>query len=157
MTLLSLSISSLNLFCFLLFCYLCWIREEKNEHRSAERKSSSSFHSTTVFQREEEEDETMWKLPWKHEGNPVRCCRVDPSDPSSAYRSLECLDGLQDQLDPQIDTLADVPRLCAERFPTKQTLGTRKILAIQQEKQTNGKVFKKVSSLPLLSPSPPSW
>ena len=90
----------------------------------------------------------MFKMPWRQEGNPVRCCRVDPSDPSSAYRSLECLDGLQDRLDKQVESLADVPRLCADRFPTKQTLGTRKILAIQQEKQANGKVFKKVSSPP---------
>ena len=147
-----------------MFCFVICLRireertsttgpNERTNDRERERRRSS-FHSTIVWCKEEEkggEATGMFKLPWRHEEKWERCCRVDPSDPSSAYRAVESLHGLQDQLDEKIETLADVPQRCAERYPTKQTLGTRKILAIEQEKQSNGKVFKKVSSSRLLS------
>ena len=77
----------------------------------------------------------------------VRAQLVDPSDSSSAYRALEVLDQLQTQPDEQIQTLADIPDYCLQRYADRETLGVREIRDVEDEEQPNGKVFKKVSSL----------
>ena len=79
----------------------------------------------------------------------VRAQLVDPSDPSSAYRALEVLDQLQTQPDEQIQTLADIPDYCLQRYADRETLGVREVLDVEDEQQPNGKIFKKVSPLTL--------
>jgi long-chain acyl-CoA synthetase len=73
----------------------------------------------------------------------VRSKLIDDSDPSSPYRAIQVLDELQIQPEDDIETLANIPELCLERFPDKETMGVRQILDIEDEKQPNGKVFKK--------------
>ena len=75
----------------------------------------------------------------------LRARRVDESDPSSPYRALEVLDKLRDQPEEAVRTLADIPDLCLKRFADKETMGIREITKVEDEKQPNGKVFKKVS------------
>ena len=73
----------------------------------------------------------------------IRSKLTDESDRKSAYRAIEVLDQLQNQPEEQIETLADIPRVCLSRFADKETMGIRPIINVQQEKQPNGKVFKK--------------
>jgi len=68
---------------------------------------------------------------------------TDDEDPSSPYRAVEVLDELQNQPEDDVQTLADIPDLCLQRFPDKETMGVRQIIDVQDEKQPNGKVFKK--------------
>lgn len=67
-----------------------------------------------------------------------------PTDPSSPYRAKEVLDGLQSQPNEAIQTLADIPDYCVQRYADRETLGVREILDVEDEAQPNGKVFKKV-------------
>lgn len=69
---------------------------------------------------------------------------TDESDPSSPYRALEVLDKLQDQPEEEVETLADIPPLCLLRYADKETMGIREITAVDEEKQPDGKAFKKV-------------
>lgn len=80
---------------------------------------------------------------WKKQKR-IRSQLLDSSDPSSPYRALEVLDELQTQPNDNIQTLADIPDYCLERFANRETLGVREILDVQDEQQPNGKVFKKV-------------
>ena len=74
----------------------------------------------------------------------IRAKITNPSDPSSPYRAVEVLDELQTTPDEHVKTLADIPDHCLEHYANKETLGTREILGIEDEKQPNGKIFKKV-------------
>jgi hypothetical protein len=74
----------------------------------------------------------------------IRSKLIDSSDPSSPYRAFEVLNELQSIPDDQVQTLADIPDYCLQHYLDRQTLGIREILDVQDEKQPNGKVFKKV-------------
>jgi hypothetical protein len=74
----------------------------------------------------------------------VRAKIINPSDPSSPYRAIEVLHELRSTPDDHIQTLADIPPYCFEHFADKETLGVREILDVEDEKQPNGKIFKKV-------------
>jgi hypothetical protein len=76
----------------------------------------------------------------------VRAKLIDDSDPSSPYRAVEVLDGLQTKPEEDVETLADIPDLAVKRFADRQTMGVREIRNIENETQANGKVFKKVRS-----------
>ena len=76
--------------------------------------------------------------------NRIRAKLTDELDSSSAYRAVEVIDGLQNQLEDNIETLADIPEHCLQRYANKQTMGIREILNVEDEKQPNGKIFKKV-------------
>ena len=67
----------------------------------------------------------------------IRAQPIDPSDSSSPYRALRVLDGLQTQPDDNIRTLADIPDYCRRRYANKETLGTREILDVHDEEQSN--------------------
>ncbi|CAF1080787.1 unnamed protein product [Rotaria sordida] len=73
----------------------------------------------------------------------TRAKLIDPSDPSAPYRAVEVIDELRNTPDTHIKTLADIPEHCLQRYADKETLGVREILDIQDEKQPNGKIFKK--------------
>jgi long-chain acyl-CoA synthetase len=74
----------------------------------------------------------------------VRAKLTDESDPLSAYRAVEVLDKLQTQTEHKVKTLAVIPDLCLKRYADKETMGVREILDVEDEKQPNGKVYKKV-------------
>ena len=74
----------------------------------------------------------------------VRAKLTNPDDPSSPYRAIEVTDELQTTPDEYVKTLADIPDYCVERYADRETLGVRDFLAIEDEKQPNGKIFKKV-------------
>lgn len=74
----------------------------------------------------------------------IRAKITNPSDPSSPYRAVEVLDELQTTPDDHVQTLADIPDYCVEHYADKETLGVREILAVEDEKQPNGKIFRKV-------------
>lgn len=74
----------------------------------------------------------------------IRAKQIDPTDPFSPYRAVEVLDNLRTTPDEFIHTLADIPDYCVERYSDKETLGVREILGVEDEKQSNGKIFKKV-------------
>ena len=73
----------------------------------------------------------------------IRSKLIDCSDPSLPYRAIEVLNQLENQPEEDVQTLADIPDLCLQRFPDKETMGVRQILDVEDEKQPNGKVFKK--------------
>jgi long-chain acyl-CoA synthetase len=74
----------------------------------------------------------------------VRARLTNPDDPSSPYRALEVTDELQTTPDEYVKTLADIPDYCVERYADRETLGVREIRDVEDEKQPNGKIFKKV-------------
>lgn len=74
----------------------------------------------------------------------IRAKLTNESDPSSPYRAMEVLDKLQNQPEEEVATLADIPGLCLLRYADKDTMGIREITDVEEEKQSNGKVFKKV-------------
>ncbi len=74
----------------------------------------------------------------------IRAKLTNPLDPSSPYRAIEVTDELQTTPDEYVQTLADIPDYCLEKYADRETLGVREILDIQDEKQPNGKIFKKV-------------
>ncbi|CAF1425087.1 unnamed protein product [Adineta steineri] len=73
----------------------------------------------------------------------IRAARVEQSDYESAYRAIEVLQNLQTRPNESIKTLADIPDYTCVHHPDKETFGVRQILDIQDEQQTNGKIFKK--------------
>ncbi|CAF1352929.1 unnamed protein product, partial [Adineta steineri] len=73
----------------------------------------------------------------------IRAARVEPSEYESAYRAIEVLQNLQTRPNESIKTLADIPDYTFAHHPEKETFGVRQILDIQDEQQTNGKIFKK--------------
>lgn len=74
----------------------------------------------------------------------VRAKLTSEEDPSSPYRAVEVLDKLRTQPERKVDTLAAIPELCLQRHADKETMGVREISDVQEEKQANGKVYKKV-------------
>ncbi len=74
----------------------------------------------------------------------IRAKLVDENDPSSPYRAVEVLDALQTEPEKKVHTLAVIPDLCLKRHADKETMGIREILDTVDEKQANGKVYKKV-------------
>lgn len=74
----------------------------------------------------------------------IRAKLINEEDPSSPYRAVEVLDKLQTQPEGRVNTLAVIPDLCLQRHADKQTMGVREILNVEEEKQANGRVFKKV-------------
>jgi long-chain acyl-CoA synthetase len=74
----------------------------------------------------------------------IRAKLTNPLDPSSPYRAIEVTDELQTTPDEYVQTLADIPDYCLEKYADRETLGVREILDIQDEKQPNGKIFKKI-------------
>jgi long-chain acyl-CoA synthetase len=74
----------------------------------------------------------------------IRAKLTDPSNPSSAYRAVEVLNELRTTPDENVTTLADIPDHALQRYAHKETQGVREILDVQDEKQPNGKIFKKV-------------
>ena len=74
----------------------------------------------------------------------IRAKLIDENDPSSPYRAVEVLDKLQIKPEKKVETLAVIPDLCLERYADKQTMGVRQILNVEEEKQKNGKTYKKV-------------
>lgn len=66
------------------------------------------------------------------------------SKPESAYRSVNCVDGLASVLYPGCDTLDKVFMYAKNKFKDKRLLGTREVLNEEDEIQPNGKIFKKV-------------
>ena len=77
--------------------------------------------------------------------NRVRAKLTDVSDPSSPYRAVEVLEKLETHPEKKLETLAVIPDLCLKRYADKETMGVREIHDVVDEKQKNGKVFKKVS------------
>lgn len=75
----------------------------------------------------------------------IRAKLTDDNDPSSPYRAVQVLKELKNQPEDQIETLADIPEVCLQRYPKRETMGVREILGVEDEKQTNGKIFKKYS------------
>jgi hypothetical protein len=77
----------------------------------------------------------------------IRAKITNPLDPSSPYRAVEVLDELRAISDEHVQTLADLPDYALQHHADKETLGVREILDVEDEKQSNGKIFKKVFSL----------
>ena len=74
----------------------------------------------------------------------VRAKLTDESDPLSSYRAVEVLDQLHTRIEKKVETLAAIPDWCLQHHANKETMGVRDILDVEDEKQPNGKVFKKV-------------
>lgn len=74
----------------------------------------------------------------------VRAKLTDESDPLSPYRAVEVLDKLHTQIEKKVDTLAEIPDWCLQHHADKQTMGVRDVIDVEEEKQSNGKVLKKV-------------
>ena len=74
----------------------------------------------------------------------VRAKLTDESDPLSPYRAVEVLDQLHTRIEKKVETLAAIPDWCLQHHANKETMGVRDILDVEDEKQPNGKVFKKV-------------
>lgn len=64
-------------------------------------------------------------------------------DESGPYRAVECLDGLNTQLN-ECDTLDDLFVNSVRKFSNLKCLGYRELLREEDEIQPNGRVFKKV-------------
>ena len=56
---------------------------------------------------------------------------------------LKYLMNFKHQPEDDVETLADIPDLCLQRYADKETMGVRQIIDVEDEKQPNGKVFKK--------------
>lgn len=74
----------------------------------------------------------------------IRAKLTNPADPSSPYRAVEVRDELLTTPDEHVRTLADLPDYCLQHYADKETFGVREIFEVQDEKQPNGKIFKKV-------------
>lgn len=66
--------------------------------------------------------------------------------PEGPYRAVESVDGLTTQNFDGIDTLDKLFVHAVKRFSQAPCLGTREVLSEEEEKQANGKLFKKVNS-----------
>lgn len=64
--------------------------------------------------------------------------------PGSPYRAVSHFDSLATIDIPGADTLDKLFQHAVDKFGTKDCLGTRELLSEENEKQPNGKVFKKV-------------
>lgn len=66
--------------------------------------------------------------------------------PEGPYRAVESADALATQDFEGVDTLDKLFIHAVKRFSQEPCLGTREVLSEEEEKQANGKVFKKVNS-----------
>uniref|UniRef100_A0A8C6U7M8 long-chain-fatty-acid--CoA ligase n=1 Tax=Neogobius melanostomus TaxID=47308 RepID=A0A8C6U7M8_9GOBI len=64
--------------------------------------------------------------------------------PEGPYRAVGAVKRLRTTLHPGVDTLEKVLEYSAAKFPQRDFLGTRELICEEDEKQSNGKVFKKV-------------
>ena len=86
-------------------------------------------------------------LPYKYDDpdlpdkNAVLSKRTDPADPKSAFRSTLASDLIQ-LSDPNMSIYTEFKK-SVQMYPDMKTMGVREILSIDDEVQSNGKVFKK--------------
>lgn len=64
--------------------------------------------------------------------------------PEGPYRAVSAVKRLVTFLHPGMDTLDKMFEYTAMRFPHRDCLGTREVISEEDERQSNGKVFKKV-------------
>ncbi|KAF1393704.1 hypothetical protein PFLUV_G00018790 [Perca fluviatilis] len=64
--------------------------------------------------------------------------------PEGPYRAVSATKRLATSLHPGVDTLDKMFEDAAMRFPHRDCLGTREVISEEDERQSNGKVFKKV-------------
>ncbi|XP_069546846.1 long-chain-fatty-acid--CoA ligase 3a isoform X2 [Brachyistius frenatus] len=64
--------------------------------------------------------------------------------PEGPYRAVNATKRLVTSLHPRADTLDKMFEYAARRFPDRDCLGTREVISEEDERQSNGKVFKKV-------------
>lgn len=64
--------------------------------------------------------------------------------PEGPYRAVSATKRLATSLHPGVDTLDKMFEYAAVRFPHRDCLGTREVISEEDERQSNGKVFKKV-------------
>ncbi|KAM8768957.1 long-chain-fatty-acid--CoA ligase 3a isoform 1-T2 [Acanthopagrus schlegelii] len=64
--------------------------------------------------------------------------------PEGPYRAVNAAKRLVTSLHPGVDTLDKMFEYAATRFPHRDCLGTREVISEEDERQDNGKVFKKV-------------
>ncbi|XP_041850751.1 long-chain-fatty-acid--CoA ligase 3a [Melanotaenia boesemani] len=64
--------------------------------------------------------------------------------PEGPYRAVRATKRLVTSLHPGVDTLDKMFEYAARRFPHRDCLGTREVISEEDERQSNGKVFKKV-------------
>ncbi|KAM4743101.1 long-chain-fatty-acid--CoA ligase 3a isoform 1-T2 [Anableps anableps] len=64
--------------------------------------------------------------------------------PEGPYRAVSATKRLLSSLHPGVDTLDKMFEYAAMRFPHRDCLGTREVVTEEDERQSNGKVFKKV-------------
>nr|XP_023834916.1 long-chain-fatty-acid--CoA ligase 3-like [Salvelinus alpinus] len=64
--------------------------------------------------------------------------------PAGPYRAMGATKRLVSSLHPGVDTLDKVFEDASRRFPDRDCLGTREVVMEEDERQSNGKVFKKV-------------
>ncbi|KAM3874654.1 long-chain-fatty-acid--CoA ligase 3a [Diretmus argenteus] len=64
--------------------------------------------------------------------------------PEGPYRAVNATKRLSTLLHPGVDTLDKVFDYAVQRFPHRDCLGTREVINEEDERQSNGKVFKKV-------------
>uniref|UniRef100_A0A6Q2ZI55 long-chain-fatty-acid--CoA ligase n=1 Tax=Esox lucius TaxID=8010 RepID=A0A6Q2ZI55_ESOLU len=65
-------------------------------------------------------------------------------NPEGPYRAMGATKRLVSSLHPGVDTLDKVFEYASRRFPDRDCLGTREVIKEEDERQDNGKVFKKV-------------
>uniref|UniRef100_A0A8C4H1V1 long-chain-fatty-acid--CoA ligase n=1 Tax=Dicentrarchus labrax TaxID=13489 RepID=A0A8C4H1V1_DICLA len=64
--------------------------------------------------------------------------------PEGPYRAVSATKRLLTSLHPGVDTLDKMFEYAATKFPHRDCLGTREVICEEDERQSNGKVFKKV-------------
>uniref|UniRef100_A0A3Q2ZVK0 long-chain-fatty-acid--CoA ligase n=1 Tax=Kryptolebias marmoratus TaxID=37003 RepID=A0A3Q2ZVK0_KRYMA len=64
--------------------------------------------------------------------------------PEGPYRAMSATKRLVTSLHPGVETLDKMFEYSAMRFPNRDCLGTREVISEEDERQSNGKVFKKV-------------
>lgn len=67
-------------------------------------------------------------------------------NPEGPYRAVSAIKRLVTSLHPGLDTLDKMFEYAAMQFPRSDCLGTREVISEENERQSDGKVFKKVKS-----------
>uniref|UniRef100_A0A669BNW0 long-chain-fatty-acid--CoA ligase n=1 Tax=Oreochromis niloticus TaxID=8128 RepID=A0A669BNW0_ORENI len=75
---------------------------------------------------------------------PTSKARSVLGQPEGPYRAVSSMKKLVTSLHPGVDTLDKMFEYAAMRFPHRDCLGTREVISEEDERQSNGKVFKKV-------------
>ncbi|KAL3056949.1 hypothetical protein OYC64_007433 [Pagothenia borchgrevinki] len=68
----------------------------------------------------------------------------EPGCPEGPYRAVRATKKLEATLRPGVQTLDKMFEFAARRFPHRHCLGTREVISEEDERQGNGKLFKKV-------------